>query len=45
VFARDCLDLSAGVNERSSATQFIQGFPTEALPPVLLLGTRLCRLR
>jgi hypothetical protein len=35
VFVRGCLDLLAGVNDTSSATQFGRGFPTEALPPVL----------
>ena len=35
MFVRGCLDLLAGVDEGSSATQFFRGFPTEALPPVL----------
>jgi hypothetical protein len=35
LFVRGCLDLPAGVDEESSATQFIRGFPTEALSPAL----------
>jgi hypothetical protein len=33
LFVRGCLDLPAGVDEGSSATQFIRGFPTEVLSP------------
>ena len=35
MFVRGCLDLPAGVDERSSATQYLRGFPTGALPPAL----------
>jgi hypothetical protein len=35
VFVRGCLDLPAGVNKGSLATQFVRGFPTEALPSAL----------
>lgn len=33
LFVRGCLDLPTGVDDLSSATQFIRGFPTEVLPP------------
>jgi len=33
MFVRGCLDLPTGIDDVSSATQFIRGFPTEGLPP------------